>query len=204
MAGCGSARLVAHTAEKDYSHRTVVQKLGVKHSRLALAWDWYRDPHTVYQTDVWMQAAQAAGVQPLVAFNRNWRSNGHRKLPSMTLYRKSFRLVRERYPFVTDFSAWNEANHTTQPTSKKPGMAARYYNAMRKACPSSICVRRMESRRAFSQGFWIKSRAPRRIASTATSTLPQAVITTTGSVISAPCMRDKRSRPSWPEVVSRA
>jgi hypothetical protein len=116
------------------------QKLGVRHSRLALAWDWYRDPHTVYLTDVWMEQAQAAGVQPLVAFNRNWRSNGHRKLPSLTLYRKSFRLVRERYPWVTDYSAWNEANHTTQPTSKKPAAAARYYNAMRKDCPTCTIV----------------------------------------------------------------
>jgi hypothetical protein len=116
------------------------QKLGVRHSRLALAWDWYRDPHTVYLTDLWMQQAQAAGIQPLVAFNRNWRSNGHRKLPSLGLYRKSFRLVRERYPFVTDYSAWNEANHTTQPTSNNPHMAARYYNAMRKDCPTCTIV----------------------------------------------------------------
>jgi hypothetical protein len=116
------------------------QKLGVKHSRLVLAWDWYRDPHTVYLTDLWMHEAQAAGVQPLVAFNRNWRSNGHRKLPSMSLYRKSFRLVRERYPWVTDYSAWNEANHTTQPTSKKPRMAARYYLAMRKDCRTCTIV----------------------------------------------------------------
>ena len=116
------------------------QKLGVRHSRLALAWDWYRDPHTIYLTDVWMEQARAAGVQPLVAFNRNWRSNGHRKLPSLTLYRKSFRLVRERYPWVTDYSAWNEANHTTQPTSKKPAAAARYYNAMRKDCPTCTIV----------------------------------------------------------------
>lgn len=116
------------------------QTLGVRHSRLALAWDWYRDPQTVYLTDVWMEQARAAGVQPLVAFNRNWRSNGHRKLPSLTLYRKSFRLVRERYPWVTDYSAWNEANHTTQPTSKKPAAAARYYNAMRKDCPTCTIV----------------------------------------------------------------
>jgi hypothetical protein len=116
------------------------QKLGVRHSRLALAWDWYRDPHTVYLTDVWMEQARAAGVQPLVAFNRNWRANGHRKLPSLTLYRKSFRLVRERYPWVTDYSAWNEANHTTQPTSKKPAAAARYYNAMRKDCRTCTIV----------------------------------------------------------------
>jgi hypothetical protein len=111
------------------------KKLGVKHSRLVLAWDWYRDPHTVWQTDQWMAAARAAGVRPLVAFNRNWGArNGHRKLPSIRLYRKSLRLVRERYPFVRDFSAWNEANHSTQPTSRKPRMAARYYNAMRKDC----------------------------------------------------------------------
>jgi hypothetical protein len=115
-------------------------KLGVRHSRLVLAWDWYRDPHAVYQADVWMQQAQAAGVRPLVAFNRNWRSNGHRKLPSLTLYRKSFRLVRERYPWVTDYSAWNEANHSSQPTSKKPYMAARYYNAMRKDCRTCTIV----------------------------------------------------------------
>jgi Glycosyl hydrolase catalytic core len=116
------------------------KRLGVKHSRLTLAWDWYRDPYTIHQTDVWMQQAQAAGVRPLVAFNRNWRSNGHRKLPSMSLYRKSFRLVRERYPWVTDFSAWNEANHSSQPTAKKPYMAARYYNAMRKDCRSCTIV----------------------------------------------------------------
>jgi hypothetical protein len=116
------------------------QKLGVKHSRLALAWDWYRDPHTVNMTDLWMQQAQAAGVQPLVAFNRNWRSNGHRKLPSLSLYRKSFKLVRERYPWVKDFSAWNEANHPTQPTWNKPAAAARYYNAMRKDCRTCTIV----------------------------------------------------------------
>ena len=116
------------------------QKLGVKHSRLALAWDWYREPWMVAQTDQWMAAAQASGVRPLVAFNRNWRSNGHRKLPSISAYRKSFRLVRERYPFVKDFSAWNEANHSTQPTAKKPRMAARYYNAMRKDCRKCTIV----------------------------------------------------------------
>ena len=116
------------------------QQLGVKHSRLALAWDWYREPWMVAQTDAWMAAAQANGVRPLVAFNRNWRANGHRKLPSLSLYRKSFRLVRERYPWVTDYSAWNEANHTTQPTAKKPAMAARYYNAMRKDCRSCTIV----------------------------------------------------------------
>ena len=49
-------------------------RLGVKHSRLLLSWDWYRDPATVAQTDAWMAAARAADVTPLIAFNRNWRA----------------------------------------------------------------------------------------------------------------------------------
>jgi hypothetical protein len=117
------------------------QQLGVKHSRLVLAWDWYEHPHLVYSTDQWMAAAQAAGVRPLVAFNVNWATrNGHRKPPSITRYRKSFRLVRERYPWVSDFSAWNEANHTAQPTAKSPRLAARYFNAMRGDCRSCTIV----------------------------------------------------------------
>ncbi len=42
------------------------------------------------------------------------------------------------------------------------------------------------------------------MASTATLTLLQAVITTTGNVLSRAWMRDSRSKPSWPDVVSRA
>jgi Glycosyl hydrolase catalytic core len=115
-------------------------KLGIKHSRVLVSWDWYRSPATVAQTDAWMAAANAAGVKPLVAINRNWRANGHRKLPSLTLYRKSFRLLRERYPWVTDYSAWNEANHSSQPTARKPRAAAKYYNAMRQDCRSCTIV----------------------------------------------------------------
>ena len=69
------------------------------------------------------------------------------------------------------------------------GAAARFSASSRRlrrsARPSSTCVRSVASRRALSHGFWMKSRAPRRIASTATSTLPHAVITTTGSVASS-------------------
>jgi hypothetical protein len=121
-------------------HAPAFQKLGVKHSRLALAWDWYKDPHLIAATDQWMAAAQAEGVRPLVAFNRNWRRNGHRVLPTLHRYRKSFRLLRERYPFLRDFSAWNEANHSTQPTARKPRRAARYFNAMRRDCRTCTIV----------------------------------------------------------------
>jgi len=47
----------------------------------------------------------------------------------------------------------------------------------------------------------MKSRAPRRIASTASSTLAHAVMMTTGSVGSIDCSRLRRSSPSFPLVV---
>jgi len=115
-------------------------RLGITHTRLVLQWDWYSDPHAQAQTDTWIAAAERAGVKPLIAFSRNWRANGNRKLPSMFQYRKGFRLFRERYPHVTDFSAWNEANHTLQPTWNKPRAAARYFNALRTECRSCTIV----------------------------------------------------------------
>ncbi len=63
------------------------------------------------------------------------------------------------------------------------------------ARPSSVCVRTIDSSRSLSHGFWMKSRAPRRIASTATSTEPHAVITTTGSDSSAVWMRGQQVEP---------
>jgi hypothetical protein len=114
--------------------------LDVKHSRLLVAWDWYRDPDATAQIDQWMAAAREAGVRPLIAFNRNWRRGGDRVLPSIRAYRKSFRAFRRRYPDVRDFSAWNEANHPSQPTYDRPRAAARYYNEMLRACPTCTIV----------------------------------------------------------------
>ena len=73
----------------------------------------------------------------------------------------------------------------------------------RSARASSTCVRTTASTRSLSQGFWMKSRAPRRMASTASSTVPQAVMTTTGMGVSSAWSFDSSDSPSRPEVVSR-
>src|SRR5215210_3887953 len=116
------------------------KRLDLDLTRLTLEWDWYRDPSRVTTTDLWVARAQAAGVRPLIAFNRNWRKNGHRYRPSRGLLRKSFRLLRERYPQITDFSAWNEANHASQPTARSPRLAARYYRTLAAECPKCRIV----------------------------------------------------------------
>ncbi len=54
----------------------------------------------------------------------------------------------------------------------------------------------IERTRALSQGFWIKSRAPLRIAATARSTVAQAVITSTGGAPSIFCSCWTNSNPT--------
>jgi hypothetical protein len=105
-----------------------MRKLKLKAARYALAWDWYKDPYAISQIDAWVKAVGKARMRPLVVFNRNWGPGGRRKL------------FRARYPRVHEFSAWNEPNAPEQPFFKKPGRAARYYNAMRRACRSCTIV----------------------------------------------------------------
>ena len=104
----------------------------------------------------------------------------------------------------TCFIAGDSAINTGRSTARSTRSSASSFRAVRSARPSSTCVLTMASTRAFSHGFWIKSRAPRRIASTAISTLPHAVITMTGSSESRVCRALSRSSPSAPDVVSRA
>jgi hypothetical protein len=116
------------------------QRLHLQLTRLALPWDWYRDPSYTAFLDQWVAAAENAQLRPLIAFNRNWRSGGDRYRVPTAMLRKSFLLFRARYPRITDFSAWNEANHTSQPTAKTPKLAANYYKTLRAACRKCTIV----------------------------------------------------------------
>ena len=109
--------------------------LGVSHARLAVSWDamenrWERD-----QIDTWMAGARADGVQPLVGF---WHARGDRRrvLPTPSRFKYEFRQFRARYPWVTTFATWNEANHCGEPTCHRPELVAAYYRAMKRECPS--------------------------------------------------------------------
>ena len=48
-----------------------------------------------------------------------------RLLPTSAQFSQVVDKLRARYPFVTDFAAWNEANHAGQPSFKQPGRGRR-------------------------------------------------------------------------------
>ena len=111
--------------------------LRLRYARLVMPWDGVTSEPD--RLDSWMQAARAAGVRPLIAFNHargDLCPKRPCRAPSVSRFTRAFRAFRKKYPWVRDFTPWNEANHSTQPTGKKPKLAAQYYNAMRRACRS--------------------------------------------------------------------
>jgi hypothetical protein len=109
----------------DYRYR----ELGIKYARIDLAYDALTDPVLRPQVDAWMKAAQAAGTRPLITFDRSRRRTSYN--PSPAQMAKSLKNLRARYPFLKEFATWNEAN-----INKRPETVARWYLALRKACPT--------------------------------------------------------------------
>jgi hypothetical protein len=114
------------------------QRLQFKHARIIVPWDALRRPDETARVDAWLTAARVSRIRPLVTFNHSRVKP--RVLPSPGQYKREFRAFRKRYPFVRDYSPWNEINHQSQPTFRKPKAAARFYNVVRANCRGCTIV----------------------------------------------------------------
>ena len=111
--------------------------LGIRDSRISVEWDTFRYPEKTARLDAWMAAARAARVRPLIAIEHSWTPGRGRLAPTPAQYTTLLRTLRKRYPEVRAFSPWNEANHASQPTARRPDLAARYWRLMRAALPGA-------------------------------------------------------------------
>ena len=110
--------------------------LAIRYARISIAWDALEHRSQSRALAAWLRAARADGVHPLISFEHSWSAGHHRQLPSAAAFAHQFRALHARYPWVTDFAVWNEANYCGQPTCHSPGLVAAYYRAARAACPS--------------------------------------------------------------------
>ena len=90
---------------------------------------WQRD-----EVDAYMNAARATGARVLLGFGHSRVHKRRRTLPSPRVFRREFLKFHRRYPWVTNYLTWNEANHCSQPTCHNTGRAARYYDILRNTC----------------------------------------------------------------------
>jgi polysaccharide biosynthesis protein PslG len=103
------------------------------YARRAVPWDALTSPTQTAQLDAWLAGARAAHVNPLLSFTHS--STNRRQLPSPERLLYEFRRFRARYPWVTDYASWNEANHCGEPTCHRPELVAAYWRKLRIACP---------------------------------------------------------------------
>jgi hypothetical protein len=108
--------------------------LGVRYARLVLPWDVVRRPRELAWDAAWLQAARAGGVRPLVVFNAD--PSHPRTLPSVAAYGSAVKSFMKLFPWVADYTPWNEENHPLQPTGSNPRRAAEYFNLLAARCRS--------------------------------------------------------------------
>jgi|SRR6266540_119148 len=145
----GAALAIPLTASARYSvgigdqhaqtfDQPLFRQLGIRNARLNVPWDVLQQPGDLASVDSWLAKAKAGRVRPLITFTHS-RVNP-RKLPSGRTYKRIFRAFRARYPWVKQYSPWDEVNHNSQPTFHKPQWAARYYNIVRANCRGCTIV----------------------------------------------------------------
>ena len=111
--------------------------LGLKRVRVVTPWNVALTGGNRVWLDQYLEAARAAGADPLVSFGAAHPSRCPSrpcKLPTSGEFDRAFRAFRSRWPWVRTIGVWNEANHRSQPTFRYPEQAARYFNVVRKRC----------------------------------------------------------------------
>lgn len=97
--------------------------------------------------DAWMDAADAAGMEVVVAFNppqamrcpNIGRAKGCRPVTA-AYFRRAFRAFHARYPQVRIYQPWNEVNNLTQPTARFPAAVVTYYQIVKANCRGCIVL----------------------------------------------------------------
>jgi hypothetical protein len=134
-AGAGAVTVGIADQKTSVFSDPLFKDLQLRHARLVVPWDVLEDPWQAQELDRWLQAAREANVTPLLTFGHSRREGLRRMRPTTTRLRKEFLRLRERYPWITDWAAWNEPNHCSQPLCHRPELAARYFDTIRRACP---------------------------------------------------------------------
>ena len=112
------------------------KSLGLKKTRYFVEWNTATNPTELAKADAFVTAARGAGVKVLMHISTQNIGSTSPKLPSVSEYKTSVgALVRHFKPLgVTEWGAWNEANHKSQPTARNPKRAAQFYTTLKSLC----------------------------------------------------------------------
>lgn len=138
LAGPASAKLTVGIGEQNSAmfQDKRWKALDAPDVRYVISWDAIRQKGwELAFLDEYVARARTANARLLISFGHSRQRGRELRAPTRLQFIREFRKFRRRYPEIRTFQTWNEANHGTQPVWKKPGLAASYYNAMRRTCP---------------------------------------------------------------------
>jgi hypothetical protein len=138
LAAPASAKLMVGVGEQSPTVFTDKRWLALERPdiRYVMPWDALRrNGFEEAELDTYMYWARQVGARVMVTFGASRRPGQTLKAPSRLQFIREFRALRRRYPELRTFQTWNEGNHGTQPVWRKPNLAARYYDSMRRTCP---------------------------------------------------------------------
>ena len=131
-------------ADQDYRmfESSRFQKLGIDKVRFLVPYDWFKKQGNEDEVKAFMERAAASDTDVLVHFTARRGCYNHGKYskrkvckaPSVKKYKKNVKRFLREFPETSEIGVWNEANHVSQPTHDKPGLAAKYFLAARSAC----------------------------------------------------------------------
>ena len=137
----GSSRVLVGVANADANMflSPFYTQLHTKITRYIAPYNTAVSPTDLAYARAYINAAQAQGVQVMVAFyHARIPRSAALKMPSVSAYTKDIKLFMKDFPQVKVFQPWNEANRGkvsglfASPTASQ---SAAYYAALRKACP---------------------------------------------------------------------
>lgn len=106
--------------------------LDIKKVRYFIKWNAIDDPYQLQQADTYVTQAKMAGVKVFMTPSTDNLTLKKAKLPSVAQYKSKVGALVKRYRAmgVTEWGAWNEENHNSQPTYKSPKRAAEFFKTM--------------------------------------------------------------------------
>lgn len=118
-----------------------LRNLGFGYARRSVPWNALRYADQRADLDAWVAGAGLMGAEPLITLARSRRTTGRTyRPPTGAQYLREFMRLRNRYPTVKTWSAWNEANMCWVGTCRRPELVARYYTLIRRNCPGCKVV----------------------------------------------------------------
>ena len=123
------------------------KRLNLKRVRFIVPWDFYKADYKIAEVGAYLQTARRAHVEVLLhltatanCYDGRYSKAKRCRAPTVSAYTKSVKAIRRYFPSIHVLGAWNEANHKSQPVYRRPGLAARYYKAMRRVCRTCTIV----------------------------------------------------------------